>query len=129
MKTIRKTIASLCLLAFGLTAVFAGNLHGNETKTFKVYGNCSMCKKRIESALKTKGVSSASWNVESKVLTVSYDPQVISLDEIHQKVAAVGHDTEKVKAEDKAYSNLMGCCQYSRTGANKKDSSHAGHSH
>ncbi|HSZ73014.1 MAG TPA: heavy-metal-associated domain-containing protein [Cytophagaceae bacterium] len=85
-----------------------------ETSTFKVFGNCGMCKSRIESALKVKGVSKSSWDVKTKMLTVTYDPAVITLDDIHKKIAAVGHDTEKVKAEDKTYANLMVCCQYER---------------
>lgn len=85
------------------------------TDTIKVYGNCGMCKNRIEGALKkVKGVQSANWNVETKMLIVSYDASKVSLNEIHQKVAAVGHDTEKIKAKDEVYNNLMGCCQYER---------------
>lgn len=33
---------------------------------------------------------------------------------IHEKIASVGHDTEKVKATDKAYNSLPGCCKYER---------------
>lgn len=86
-----------------------------QTDTIKVYGNCGMCKNRIEGALKNvHGIQSASWNVETKMLVVSYDSSKVSLDEIHQKVADVGHDTEKIKAKDEVYNNLMGCCQYER---------------
>lgn len=48
------------------------------------------------------------------MLTVSYQGKNISLDDIHKKVAAVGHDTEKFRAEDSVYNNLHGCCQYDR---------------
>jgi mercuric ion binding protein len=97
-------------LTFHLTAQ---PMH-NETATFKVYGNCGMCKNRIESALKENGVSNAVWDVKTKMLTVTYNPHIISLDQINKKIAAVGHDTETVKADDKTYKNLMGCCQYER---------------
>ena len=92
---------------------FSNPMH-EETATIKVYGNCGMCKNRIETALKVKGISKADWDVKSKMLTVTYDPHVVTLEEIHKKVAAVGHDTEEVKADDKTYKNLMGCCQYER---------------
>jgi len=86
-----------------------------QTDTFKVYGNCGMCKKRIEGALKdVKGIQSANWNVDTKMLAVSYDESKTSLNKIHQKVADVGHDTDKIKAKDEVYNNLMGCCQYER---------------
>lgn len=82
---------------------------------FMVYGNCEMCEKRIERALtNVKGVHSADWNVETKVLTVHYDDGVISLEEIKKKVAAAGHDTGKFRASDEVYNSLPGCCQYER---------------
>jgi len=88
---------------------------GGETATFKVYGNCSMCKERVEGSLKgVKGVQSATWDVESKTMKVVYDPKVISVDDIQKKVAAVGHDTEKVSAVAGVYNELPGCCQYTR---------------
>ena len=111
-----KTILSL-LIAFIISTIsfnsMAKPLH-EETSTFKVFGNCGMCKSRIETALKVNGISAANWDVKTKMLSVTYNPHVISLDDIHKKIAAVGHDTEKIKAEDKTYTNLMGCCQYER---------------
>jgi copper chaperone CopZ len=115
MKT-KKSILFL-VIAFIISAISinltAKPMH-NETATFKVYGNCGMCKNRIEMALKVKGVSKANWDVKTKMLTVTYNPHEISLDEINKKIAVAGHDTETVKADDKTYANLMGCCQYER---------------
>ena len=86
-----------------------------ETKTFKVYGNCGMCKKRIESSLEdVNGVSKATWDVDSKLLTVTFDPHVITLDKIKETIAKAGHDTDEVKASEKTYDKLPGCCQYER---------------
>lgn len=87
----------------------------NETETFKVYGNCGMCKKRIESSLKDmKGVTKATWDVKSKMMKVTFDPHEISLEKIKTTIASVGHDVDGVKAEDKIYNNLPNCCQYDR---------------
>lgn len=87
----------------------------NETETFKVYGNCGMCKKRIESSLKdVKGVSKATWDVKSKMMKVTFDPHVISLEKIKTTIASVGHDVDGVKADDNIYNNLPNCCQYDR---------------
>ena len=103
-------------LTFLASAVFA------QTKTEKinVSGNCGMCKKTIEKSLKVPGVNTADWNVKSKVLTVNYDASKISNDQIQQKIAAVGYDTEKVKAKDEAYEKLHSCCQYDRSGKTAK---------
>ena len=87
-----------------------------KTETFKVYGNCNMCKNRIEDALKNvNGVSKVNWNIESKMMTVTFDQSKITLAQIEQKIADVGHDTDTVKANDKTYSKLPDCCQYERS--------------
>lgn len=85
-----------------------------KTETFKVWGNCDMCKARIEKAAKIEGVSKAEWNTDSKVLTLVYNPSVVKSDDILSKVAAVGHDTEKFKSSEEAYKKLPGCCKYER---------------
>ncbi len=95
--------------------VQASSMIKTETATFKVYGNCGMCKERIEGALKKNShIKKADWNEDTKMITVSYDPQMISLTEIHNIVASVGYDTEKVKGNDAAYKKLHTCCQYER---------------
>lgn len=85
-----------------------------KTENFKVWGNCDMCKARIEKAAKIEGVNKAEWNKDSKVLTLVYNPSMIKTDDILSKVAAVGHDTERIKATEEAYNRLPGCCKYER---------------
>ena len=86
-----------------------------DTATFKVYGNCGMCKNRIEGAAKSlNAVSSAEWNNETGMLTVQYDPKQVTLDAIQQKIAEAGHDTDQYRAEDAVYEKLPGCCLYER---------------
>ena len=86
-----------------------------KTETFKVYGNCDMCKANIEGALKKNdGIISKKWDVEKKELTVTYDPAKITIKQIGEKVAAAGYDNEYAKASNKSYNNLMKCCQYDR---------------
>ncbi|TAH18016.1 MAG: cation transporter [Cytophagales bacterium] len=84
--------------------------------TIKVSGVCGMCKKRIEEAVYVTGIKSATWDSKTQLLTVSYKPKKISEIKIHELVAGVGHDTEKVKAKDETYKNLPDCCLY-RDGA------------
>jgi copper chaperone CopZ len=89
-------------------------VNGLSTSTFKVWGNCEMCKETIEGSLKVDGISKADWNTETDLMTVSYDASKISLDQIQKNIASVGYDTEKYKGDDKAYGELPGCCQYER---------------
>lgn len=78
----------------------------------KVSGKCDLCKTRIEKAAKIDGVSKADWSDETKLLTLAYDPSKVNSDEVQKKIASVGHDTEKYKADDKSYNSLPGCCKY-----------------
>lgn len=87
---------------------------GITTSTFKVWGNCEMCKETIEGSLKVDGVTKADWNKESKIITIAYDDKKITLDQIQKNIALVGYDNEKYKGNDSAYNELPGCCQYDR---------------
>lgn len=121
-------IVAMALTSFGVFAQHdhSGHSHGDKTThtqtsshkeeaTFKVKGNCQMCKKRIESSLKDiDGVKKAKWDVDTKLLNVSYDSKKVTLEYIKNKVASVGHDTEGKRASDKAYNELPMCCQYKR---------------
>jgi len=82
------------------------------TETFTVYGCCGDCKERIEDALDVKGIRFASWDKQTHALTVTHKLKTISLNQIHELIAAVGHDTDLVKASDSTYNNLPECCQY-----------------
>jgi periplasmic mercuric ion binding protein len=83
-----------------------------KTETFKVEGNCGMCKKRIEEAAFIKGVKRAEWNKETHALTVIYRPSKTSAEAIAQSVAKAGHSSEKMQASEKDYKSLPECCQY-----------------
>lgn len=99
------------ILAFSASTM-AQNL---KTEKVKVYGNCESCKTRIEKASKSVvGVKKASWDQETKMLEVTYDPTKTNIEKIETAVAKVGHDTDAIKADDKTYSSLPKCCQYER---------------
>ncbi|MEI6755132.1 MAG: heavy-metal-associated domain-containing protein [Paludibacter sp.] len=106
MKTLKFFIAIAALTIS--TVAFAAN----KTESIKVSGNCESCKARIEKAAKVDGVTKADWSTKTKVLTLVYDPAKVKSDDVQKKLAAVGHDTPKYKATDKAYNALPGCCKY-----------------
>jgi copper chaperone CopZ len=84
----------------------------DSTISFRVYGNCEQCRDRIEGALKIKGIHSASWDMVTQLLNLSYNPKKISIDKIKNKIAAVGHDLEDRKAANDVYQSLPACCKY-----------------
>src|SRR5688572_6048878 len=104
-----KVLTLISGLLFG-NSVNAQKLNGTITETFKVAGNCGMCKKTIETATKVKGVKSAEWNETSKVLTVKYDKGKTNADLLLRNVAYAGYDNERFLAPDEAYNKLHGCC-------------------
>ena len=88
--------------------------YGEKTASIKVYGNCGMCKSRIEKSLKMEGVSKANWNIKTKFLAVTFNDEKTNLKEIGKSIARVGHDTQNFKAKDATYNELPGCCKYDR---------------
>ena len=117
MKTIRLFLVLILVTAISgnlLAEIVTKNSEQQKTETFKVYGNCNMCKNRIEKAVKEEGATSASWDSKTKMLSVTFDPSKTSLDALSKKLALVGHDTEKYKATNETYSKLDACCHYER---------------
>ncbi|WP_040278342.1 heavy-metal-associated domain-containing protein [Psychroserpens damuponensis] len=105
----KKVITVLVLLI--TTVTFAQNK--NERASLEVDGICNMCKERIEkAAIRTKGVKSAIWSVDTHELKLIYDARKTNLDSIRKKVTAVGHDTKALKATDEAYATVHPCCKY-----------------
>jgi len=95
---------------------FAQEASGKSSKAqFVVLGECEMCKDRIQRAsYKIKGVKYSSWSIPQNKLSIIYNSNKVSLDEIKKKIAEIGHDTKEFKATDEAYANLHSCCKYDR---------------
>jgi copper chaperone CopZ len=119
----------LFLAIVTMTITFSANAQSRSSvkkETIKVYGNCEMCQSKIEKAAKTAGATTAKWDVDSKMLAVSYNTSKSSADKIEKAVAAAGYDTEHEVSTEDAFNTLPGCCQYERkagtkSGEEKKD--------
>lgn len=85
-----------------------------KTETVVVYGNCSMCKKKIDAAGSIKGVAEVEWNEDSKQARITYDSQKSNINEILKHIASSGYDSDSFRATDDAYDKLHKCCQYER---------------
>lgn len=117
MKSLK--VLSLAIVCLGLTATVNAQ---DKKESFKVSGNCGMCKAKIEKAAKDAGAKEAEWDVDTKMLTVSYKSSTTNAAKIQQKIAAVGYDNVGAKATTEAYNKLHGCCKYERTEATAKES-------
>jgi len=97
---------------FLVTFSFFGQ-NKNAKATLEVDGVCMMCKARIEKgAIKTKGVKSAVWNIDTHQLSLIFDERKTDLTAIENNIAGVGHDTKNVKATEEAYNSVHECCKY-----------------
>mgnify|MGYP001015510373 CR=1 FL=1 len=131
MKTVKIIIIALLALVLGINSYAqmhdhskmempkkqmdtSKNMSSTKTEIIKVWGECETCQASIEKASKVDGVSKASWDKNTKLLTIVYDPSKVKSDDIQKKIAAVGYDTEKCNADSKAYDKLNACCKYER---------------
>ncbi len=104
------------ILFVSILLLFANSINAQEaTKAeikIKTSAICSMCKTNIENYLSfEKGIKKSSLDVDSKILTVTYNPQKTTPEKIRLAVSKSGYDADDVKANEKAYNNLDDCCK------------------
>lgn len=112
MNEVSKIFMAIMLL-FSFSSCNAQIKHA-KTENVKIYGNCGMCEKTIETAGKLKKVVEVDWDKDSKMATITYDSTKTNQDEILKRIALAGYDSDKFLAPDDVYSKLAGCCQYER---------------
>lgn len=119
----KKTIIALvaCALTLGAWAQnntsVSPNQDGMQTIKIKTSAVCEMCKETLEKAMAyEKGVKESNLDVDSKILTVTFDPKKTSTDKVKVAVTKSGYDADELPADSKAYEHLDPCC--------KKDSKH-----
>jgi len=106
-----KNIILVIALILGISTL---NAQSVKSEKIKVYGNCSQCRSHIQKAAKLAGAADAKWDVDTKILTVSFDASKTSSKKIQNSIANAGYDTQDVTASNEAYQNLDECCQYDR---------------
>jgi|GEM_PF-1060907 len=87
---------------------------------FLVKGNCGQCEQRILEALDQRGIIAAGWDRNQQEAWVVFKPSLVSEEQIHDYIAAAGHDTALKKANSEVYKRLPQCCLY-RDGLNVHD--------
>ena len=90
----------------------AAQIIAETTISLKVDGICGQCTQRIEAAAKGKGVKAAKWNVATKLLLITYNASRTTVEQIQERIAGAGHDTEFKKAGIAVYNALPDCCKY-----------------
>ena len=73
---------------------------------------CDMCQETLEKAMAyEKGVKSSSLHVDSKVITVTFDPKKTTVANIRKAINLAGYDADGQPADKRAYDNLNACCK------------------
>ena len=104
----KKLLFSLLCLVMA-TSAFAQK---NEIVKIKTSAICEMCKERIERNLAfEKGVAESNLDVDSKILTVSFNPKKTTVAKIKENVSKSGYDADELLADTKSYAKLPSCCQ------------------
>ncbi|GAA4369065.1 hypothetical protein GCM10023185_42350 [Hymenobacter saemangeumensis] len=108
-----KAIFASLLLFFSVSfAAQAQSKPGTEQVKFKTSAVCDMCKARLEKSLAyEKGVQSATLDVPSQVLTVSYRADKTNVAALRTAVQKTGYDADDQAADAKAYERLPDCCK------------------
>lgn len=100
----------LFILLFSSSASFAQK--GIQTINIKTSAVCDMCKERIEKEMAfTKGVTSATLDVKTAILTVSYKASKTDPATIRKAINGIGYDADDSPADPKAYDDLHHCCK------------------
>ena len=115
MKKMRtgKKFLILLLTALSVHKISIAQHVKDTTATAYVAGACEMCKERIEkAAMERKGVKSAIWDLNTKMLTITFNPRSTTVEKVLCRVADRGHDNDFELAKDAVYKALPECCNY-----------------
>lgn len=108
------SLAALVLFLFANAPLHAQTEGKANTAVVKIKtsAECEMCKTRIEKEVgMMKGVKKATLDLQTKVLTVEYNPKKTSPEKIRAVISNLGYDADDVKANNRATKQLPHCCQ------------------
>jgi periplasmic mercuric ion binding protein len=104
-----KILKSIIIVFFALNMSFADTPTVIKIKTSAI---CGMCKRKIEKNLAfEKGIEDVNLDINSKILTVSYDSKKTNPKEIKKIVNNTGYDADELQADPVAYEKLSSCCK------------------
>lgn len=109
--SINTILALIFIFAISLQS-FAQKQSKIEQVNIKTSAVCEKCKEKIESNLSfEKGVKNVELNIETKIVTVKYNPDKTDPDKIRKAISKLGYDADDIKSDCKAHENLAQCCK------------------
>jgi copper chaperone CopZ len=114
MKTLKTILAIIMFVTLNGIGAYASQ---DTTITIKTSAQCESCKKRIENSMSfEKGVKKVALDVDTKVLTLTYDAKKTSAEKLKTAVTKIGYDADELPADKKAYGRLPKCCKKEEIG-------------
>lgn len=115
MKT-KNLMLSMLVLALVMLVSNTGFSQNSTSKNKEIKimtsAQCGMCKTRIENGLVYEaGIKNVSLDLESKILTVNYNPNKTNEAQIRTLVNNLGYDADNTNANAEAYAKLPACCK------------------
>ncbi len=99
-------------ILFIFSATSFGQQKKSDTLAIKTSAVCGMCKDRIEGSLTfEKGVKSSSLDVETKMVTVIFNPAKTSPEKLRTTISNLGYDADTIPSNKAAYAKLPACCK------------------
>ena len=74
---------------------------------------CESCGGKLQKELFTKGIKNIALDEKAMTITVTYNPEKITVEKIRERISKLGYDADDVKADAEAYQKLDGCCKKS----------------
>lgn len=96
-----------------LKACQSANAQGGlETAEIQTSAVCNTCKMTLTKAFKdVEGVKWSRLDLGNKVMTIKYDPETISLEELQAIIVKTGYDADGQTGDQVAHDALPYCCQ------------------
>jgi copper chaperone CopZ len=120
MKTLKAITSSLIIAIVMMVSAEKAAAQVAEIK-IKTSATCDMCKETIEKNLAfEKGIKKSVLDVDTKIVTVTYNAEKTSPEKIRQAISKIGYDADEVPADPKAYKKLDDCCKKGKVCTDKK---------
>ena len=107
---------TICIFLIMASMVVNAQIEKVDIKTSAI---CEMCKSTIERDLAfEKGVKSSNLDLETKIITVQFNPKKTDADKIRKRITQIGYNADDMKRDIKPYEKLPDCC---KDGAHQDD--------
>lgn len=108
----KKTTTFTFILAMMATMIMYAQSAKTGSIEIKTSAQCGMCKERIETGMAfEKGIKDVSLDLETKIVTINYNPKKTTPEEIRKEISKLGYDADSIPADPKAYAKLPPCCK------------------